>query len=46
MTHPDLKFEDDENLPLGWGFNYSNLFGDLKTSPSDNKKNSSGRVKK
>ena len=31
---------------LGWGFNYSNLYSDMKSGPSDNKKHSSGRVKK
>lgn len=45
MTYPDVP-GDFKDLPLGWGFNYSNLFGDLKIHPSDNKKHSAGRVKK
>ena len=45
LTHPDV-YDEEEPLPLGWGFNYSNLFGDMKVLPPDNRKQASGRVKK
>lgn len=42
LTHPDIAvFEDsDENLNLGWGFNYGNLFGDMKVTAAENRKQS------
>ncbi|CAD8163525.1 unnamed protein product [Paramecium octaurelia] len=43
MTQPEIQQKD---YLLGWGFNYSNLYSDMKSGPSDNKKHSSGRVKK
>lgn len=43
MTYPELN---DIKSNIGWPFNYSNIYGDLKLTPSENKKQTSGRVKK
>ena len=48
LTHPDIVvFEDSEEklLNLGWGFNYGNLFGDMKITPTENRKQSTSMRK-
>lgn len=38
LTHPDVMVFEDAQLNLGWGFNYGNVFGDMKVMPVENRK--------